>query len=818
MAETVEIIINVDNKQGNQALGTFTQNLNQTKAAITEVNTQGTKINQSVVPAVGALAKQSGAARSTMIGLNYTLRDSPYLFANLNMGIMAISNNIGPMVDGLIAMRNEAGSMRGFIRSLGQSLIGPAGLSLALSGVVALVQVFSFVSAKAKRDATDLGKSAKDAGEEFDIFATSIDDYNEAAKKVSTSKLQEELKKVEERLKTVNDRQRELNEESLKYVGLPYQTALSKIGAELANLTKEETELQKKQQETNDIIEQRGIIEETNISIAEKRAAMEKSRDENEIKALAAEIAGLEAERDRLIKVADPAKQTAELDKQRKAERDFYAEKEDLALRLGLIQGNISEEQLLAEQEKRLNARLAVADLEERREIELDLARIEIDKAELAKKTEAQKLKDGQATADFNAKVAEQEREMALKNAELSAIQGAGEGPLKAQYQAQIDLLNLRKASMNEELQLLQQDLETRSDLSEQEKQDRILKANELKISLIDIEKQIAAARMSESDKAAAKEEQNAERRKQAISQSYEFVTGTFGAMLNLQTQAEQQAAQQSLNISLRRIENQRREALAFATSAAQKNRIEEQFNRQREAAERRAERQMAEAASKDFGFKKVVAVAEGVMNTYNAATKALTAGPILGPILAGLIVSVGLAYVAKISAQKAPALAEGGLVPANVSNGEFLMTPDKLRGNQQVIQIINQSGKIKGPGGPKSDSIRAMIPAGSFVVNAAATNMYEDLLRSISAKNYAEGGPVNMSLAPNVEQLIQGPQTSFDSLVQEFRFLRQEFEGMRLASVRAMNNPPRVNARIEKYETAAIVRTGENEISRSYL
>lgn len=57
-----------------------------------------------------------------------------------------------------------------------------------------------------------------------------------------------------------------------------------------------------------------------------------------------------------------------------------------------------------------------------------------------------------------------------------------------------------------------------------------------------------------------------------------------------------------------------------------------------------------------------MAAVAQSLYNTYEAATKALTVGPILGPILAGIITALGLAQVAKIKETASPTgYAQGG-------------------------------------------------------------------------------------------------------------------------------------------------------------
>lgn len=86
----------------------------------------------------------------------------------------------------------------------------------------------------------------------------------------------------------------------------------------------------------------------------------------------------------------------------------------------------------------------------------------------------------------------------------------------------------------------------------------------------------------------------------------------------------------------------------------------------------------------------KTAAVAQATMNTYEAATKALTAGPILGPILAGIITALGLATVAKIMAiepPKATAYAEGGMAIVG-EKGPEIIAPAKDYAEGQALLV----------------------------------------------------------------------------------------------------------------------------------
>ena len=73
----------------------------------------------------------------------------------------------------------------------------------------------------------------------------------------------------------------------------------------------------------------------------------------------------------------------------------------------------------------------------------------------------------------------------------------------------------------------------------------------------------------------------------------------------------------------------------------------------------------IADSSIEAFRIYQAAAITNTTMSTYEAATKALTAGPILGPILAGVIYGLGMANVAKIAAQRPPGRYMGGDVNA---------------------------------------------------------------------------------------------------------------------------------------------------------
>jgi hypothetical protein len=65
--------------------------------------------------------------------------------------------------------------------------------------------------------------------------------------------------------------------------------------------------------------------------------------------------------------------------------------------------------------------------------------------------------------------------------------------------------------------------------------------------------------------------------------------------------------------------------------------------------------------AAKQAKSQRTLSAANALISTFEAAAKAYTAGPIIGPILAGIITAMGLGLVAKIKSAPLP-LAKGGI------------------------------------------------------------------------------------------------------------------------------------------------------------
>lgn len=95
----------------------------------------------------------SANASMALMNLNYVIRDSPYFFNNFALGVLAVGNNLNPLIDSFNRLRQEAvGNSISAFALLKQALVGGAGISIAFSLVVTAIQSFVFWMSKADKE------------------------------------------------------------------------------------------------------------------------------------------------------------------------------------------------------------------------------------------------------------------------------------------------------------------------------------------------------------------------------------------------------------------------------------------------------------------------------------------------------------------------------------------------------------------------------------------------------------------------------------------------------------------------------------------
>lgn len=130
----------------------------------------------------------------------------------------------------------------------------------------------------------------------------------------------------------------------------------------------------------------------------------------------------------------------------------------------------------------------------------------------------------------------------------------------------------------------------------------------------------------------------------------------------------------------------------------------------------------------------KVAGVAQATIDTYVAATKALTAGPFIGPILAAITVATGLANVAKITG--VAGFFNGGLVEGYATGG---LSGTKIMGHHG--RPIRRSN---------GDNLLATVKTGEVILNERQQAMLggEATFRRMGVPGFATGGASGFSVS----------------------------------------------------------------------
>lgn len=137
------------------------QSLIKSQQALQGVANQVNVYNQTL----GAMTRSGSQAGIALQNLNFVIRDSPYFLKDMQLGVLAVGNNINPLIDSFIKLRLESqrlsaetGKTVTTMSLLKNALVGGVGLSVALSLVVTAFQAFIF--------AQQTGKSKVDEGTE----------------------------------------------------------------------------------------------------------------------------------------------------------------------------------------------------------------------------------------------------------------------------------------------------------------------------------------------------------------------------------------------------------------------------------------------------------------------------------------------------------------------------------------------------------------------------------------------------------------------------------------------------------------------------
>lgn len=451
------------------------------------------------------------------------------------------------------------------------------------------------------------------------------------------------------------------------------------------------------------------------------------------------------------------------------AERTFAERRQAIAEGFLRLQGT-AEIDILADRLERLQSELdaEAAGTDRRRELYLQVlqARLELDR-ELARISEEEGEREAEAArirAENNQEIIRQSREIFEEERRLALQRATLSLPVEERRQAELalerQLLQERKAILEDELRAVEANTELTADARERE-------ANAIIIQLLRVKQAIGDVDAAAPDLGSSFTDTTLE-----IVRGLNQIFSAFGDLFSSLNTLYRQDAERKIQAETRKrtaaLDTAEQEALANAQSAEERIEIEQAYEERRAALEEEMLEKKAEAARKFFLLQQIASIGQATMSTYEAATRALTLPPPFGQILAGVLTAAGLANVAVIASQQPPAFADGGL--------------------------------FRGQGGPRDDANLARLSDGEFIVNAASTSRYRDLLEAINT-NRLQFNP--MSSAPAA---IVATDSGINA---------RQVAGMIERGLKAYaNRPLNAVARVNRYETAAIIETGTTQLS----
>lgn len=161
----------------------------------------------------------------------------------------------------------------------------------------------------------------------------------------------------------------------------------------------------------------------------------------------------------------------------------------------------------------------------------------------------------------------------------------------------------------------------------------------------------------------------------------------------------------------------------------------------------------------------KAMSITQAIINTAEAVTKALTLGPILGPIMAGAITALGAVQIGLIASQK---FASGGM--------------------------------FRGKGGPRDDQNMIMVSDGEYIVNAQSTKRYKPVLDAINYGSTHATAQPRLGFADG--GIAGGGSGMLDAVLRKMDAINMNMSKLE-TQVAVIVNAPDVDVQVEKHERA---------------
>ncbi len=718
---------------------------------IKKISTAGFKMGDQVVgglgkipPVISPITNSLPQASHALQGFNYILQDSPYFLMNFRMGVMAIGNNIMPMVESFGRLTKSAGGLKGAMMAMGAALSGPTGIIVGISALVSVVQAASFYLDNKKRKMKELREetegttmSIEDLIKEMEKMKT-VDIGTEEVKKASAVLLEQwktdladldatiektnaEVRKKQDELTAERARNAEETKKQNRVIGVSYDqmsgqiegsynrinVASSRVNTDsLKHLQDQKTELSKKIAELTAQIEKwssqtedyTAAIEGLSTASGQGESAIRSFISANSLneKQIQLTIKEMQTEASLLAVNSEEYKKltAAILLLQQVTKAGTGAPDESAALklaaslRLSLItdaQDKEKAEQMAwyAEKKQLAGNNQALLQLLEKVH-QMKLAEIE------------KKYADEKSAANIEA----WEKQFAARESQEQAENALNIAKAQAAGATDREIKLIQRSQLQERLADLNAYVSASGTITDEEKATRKLQMLQIRAELLGIEQQITTDQQKEHQKRI----QNAQTAAQQIIGSFAQIAGTLYAM---NAEANRKELDAERKKQQEKLDNDRQTALSHAHTSEAKVRINDEYDAKEKAMEEDMQQRAEKAAQEGFALKQAADIASALMSTYVAATKALELGPVAGPIAAAGITAAGLVNVQYIRSQEPPKLAEG------------------------EVNIMH------GAGTDTSDNIVAMLSPGESVISARRTREYEAELRQINAGTF---------------------------------------------------------------------------------
>lgn len=154
LSDVDKALAEINNKIKNINFGDINfKSLLETKGQLKSLQKQFDTFNNDL-QSTTQVGSQAGIA---LQNLNFVIRDTPYFFKDMQLGVLAVGNNINPLIDSFVRLRLEAARMSATTGTtvttldlLSKSLMGATGISVAFSLAVTAIQSYIFATTVAK--------------------------------------------------------------------------------------------------------------------------------------------------------------------------------------------------------------------------------------------------------------------------------------------------------------------------------------------------------------------------------------------------------------------------------------------------------------------------------------------------------------------------------------------------------------------------------------------------------------------------------------------------------------------------------------------